>query len=93
MRGVDMSGMADRPTIGELLTLRIVTPRELQAVIGSFIANPQPGWWEITDGISVDIVAAINAHPHARAWMSQVGATLASHELVIRTVILSAKPV
>ncbi|MFC0373339.1 hypothetical protein [Methylobacterium isbiliense] len=85
--------MADRLTIGELLTLRIVTPHELQAVIDSFLANPQPGWWEITDGISIDILTAVNAHPHVRAWMSQAGATLAAHELAIRTVILSAKPV
>ncbi|GJD99265.1 hypothetical protein [Methylobacterium isbiliense] len=87
-----MNGMADRLTIGELLMLRIVTHRELQAVIDGFLANPQPGWWEITDGISVDILAAVNAHPHARAWMSQPGATLAAHELAIRTVILLAKP-
>ncbi|MBY0296833.1 MAG: hypothetical protein K2X71_12460 [Methylobacterium sp.] len=87
-----MTGMADRPTIGELLVLRIVTHHELQAVIAGFMANPQPGWWEITDGVSVDIMAAINAHPHVRAWISQSEATLITHELAIRTVILLARP-
>ena len=87
-----MTGMADRLTIGELLVLRIVTHQELQAVIDGFMANPQPGWWEITDGISIDIMAAVNAHPHALDSMSQAGATLAARKLAISSVILLARP-
>ncbi|WP_407530267.1 hypothetical protein [Methylobacterium oryzisoli] len=46
--------MADRLTIGELMMHRIVTHQELQAVVDGLMADPQPGWWEITYGISVE---------------------------------------
>src|SRR4051812_5003897 len=53
-------------TISELCRLNVVTWDELHALADSYLADPRPGLWEITDGIGVDVAEAVEADPHAK---------------------------
>lgn len=55
-----------RLTIGELCKLEIVTWDELYALADSYLADPQPGPREISDGISIDVAEAVEADPHTK---------------------------
>lgn len=87
-----MTGMADRPTIGDLFRLKLVSRDELQAVVDGYIADPRPGWREIAGGIGIDIAAAVNADPHTKQLMRWSDVPLATREMALKTAILMAKP-
>ncbi|ACL55577.1 hypothetical protein [Methylobacterium nodulans] len=87
-----MTGMTDRPTIGDLLRLKIVSRDELQAAVDGYIADPKPGWREIAGGVGIDIAAAVNADAHTKQLMRWSDVPLATREMALRTAILMAKP-
>ncbi|MFE1598599.1 hypothetical protein [Methylobacterium sp. ID0610] len=87
-----MTGKADRPTIGDLLRLDILSRDDLQAAVDAYIADPGPAWREIANGIGLDIKAAIDADPHTRQMMTWAGVSRMARELALRTAILIAKP-
>ena len=83
--------MADTPTITTLIARDVVTSEQVDAAVLAYMADPAPGPRAIAEGISVDVVAAIQAYPPARDSAAREDFREETRRLLVRTAILLAR--
>lgn len=85
--------MADHSTLGEFLRAQGVPDDRLDAAVSAYLADPQRGAFEIGDGLTLNIAAAVRAHPWAHMVADDADVSVAARRLAVRTaVLLSAVP-
>jgi hypothetical protein len=83
--------MADQRTLGELLKANLVTDEDLNAAISGYLADPTPGARQISEGITLDIAAAVLANRWAIDMLADEGTSEAARRNAVRTAILLAR--
>jgi hypothetical protein len=87
--------MAAKPilTTGELFKAAEISDAEIEAAIDTYIANPQVEPFRFKSGYKIDVVAAVQAHPPAKAAMGDVDRRPKFKHNMVRNGILLAHPV
>lgn len=78
-------------TVGELFKAKAVTDDEVNAAVEAYLAEPETAAHQIADGYLLDLAAAVQAHPFARATLSGERPTSARKRKAVRTAILLAR--
>lgn len=87
-----MIATCERLTIGDLCRLEIVTREELHALADSYLTGPTSGLWEISDGIYIDVTAAVEADFHTKQVLARSDVSPLVREILLCTAILMARP-
>ena len=85
--------MATDPTIFELRKAAIVSDEEIEEALCAYLADPQTHLFRFVSGYTLDVAAAVQAHPFAKAALSSGKAAPRRARSSVRTAILLAHPV
>jgi hypothetical protein len=79
------------PTVGELFTAKTVSDYQVNTAVDAYQADPGTTANPIADGYSLDLAAAVEAHPFARATLSEERPTPSRKRKAVRAAILLAR--
>lgn len=84
--------MAENPTTGELYKAKAILEADVMAAVEAVLAGRATDQHPLADGYTIDLVAAVDAHPLAKAGLAAEVASLAYRRNLARTAILLARP-
>lgn len=85
--------MAENPTTGELYKVKAILEDEVVAAVDVFMRDPTVSLFRFNDGHTLDVAAAVKAHPWAKATVASQEASEHLRRAAVRTAILLARPV
>ena len=84
--------MAENPTTGELFKAKVILEADVVAAVEAVFAGQATDAYPIKDGYTLDLLAAIEGNPAARAGLVAEGVSVAYRRNLARTAILLARP-
>ncbi|WP_336492012.1 hypothetical protein [Methylobacterium nigriterrae] len=84
--------MAETPTIGALVTSGAIDRVEITAAVDAVLADPSTKTYVLGERFSLDLFAAVAAHPFAVKTLKRMNAGLAARRTAVRTAIMLARP-
>ena len=85
--------MANDPTFGDLFKAKAIFEADVVAAVEAVLAGRATDRHPLADGYTIDLIAAVEAHPVAKAGLAGKAASLAFRRNLARTAILLARPV
>ena len=86
------AAMAENPTAGGLYKAKVILEADVMAAVEAVLAGRPTDQHPLADGYTIDLVAAVDAHPLAKAGLAAEVASLAYRRNLARTAILLARP-
>ena len=86
--------MAKEPpqTIGDMRRKAIVTDKEIAAAIEAYLADPKAKPFQFASGHTLDVGAAVDGHPPAKAALAGKGTSDTFRRTMVRTAVILATP-
>lgn len=85
--------MAETPTLGELFKTKVILEAEVARAVQAAVSGDRNEAYDIGNGYTLDLNAALKAHEIANTALSSPVASLAHKWNMARTAILLARPV
>lgn len=85
--------MAENPTTSELVKAKAIAVDEVEALLAAYEAKPGAGPLPLSESYTLDVNAAIGAHPAAAEALNDPRTIGGWRWTMLRTAILQARPV
>lgn len=80
------------PTTGDLVKAKAITADDLELLVTTYLAAPSEAPLPLGPEHRINVAAAIEAHPQARAALADPAAREGWRKTMLRTAILLARP-